>query len=90
MIKAPGEIFATKGDEPGEVNLQWDSVEGALNYIIQKANYANGSTWRHVDIVNESRYTIAGLISKRKYVFRVAAVGKQGQGSWSKEIIKNL
>lgn len=89
-IEAPKEIFASKGDEAGEVNLQWDSVDGAAGYIIQQAYCREGKTWRYVDIVNESRYKIEGLVSNKKYMFRVAALNRNGQGNWSKEIIKSL
>lgn len=89
-IEAPKEIFASRGDEAGEVNLQWDSVEGAASYIVQQAYCREVKTWKQVDIVNESRYTIEGLASNKEYVFRVAAMNRVGQGKWSKEINKKL
>lgn len=89
-IDAPKEIFVSRGDDAGEVNLQWDSVNGATGYIIQQAYNREGKIWRSVDIVNESRYKIKGLVSKKTYVFRVAALNSKGQGNWSKEIDKKL
>lgn len=31
-------LSAAKGDSKGEINLQWDSVENAVSYIIEIAN----------------------------------------------------
>lgn len=89
-IEPPKEIFASLGDDLGQVNLQWDSVDGATGYIIQQAYNRECKIWRYVDIVNESRYKIEGLSLKKKYVFRVAAMNRNGHGNWSKEINKNL
>lgn len=89
-IKAPGVIYATQGDDPGVINLQWDSVEGACGYIIQRSSPQSSGSWQHVDIVNESKYTIGGLSVNRRFFFRVAAIDKTGQSSWSKEISKKV
>jgi len=87
-LHPPTEVYATKGDDTGEINLQWDSVNGASKYIIQKSPKNSKKCWKYVDIVTESCCTVTGLKPSRKYAFRVAAINGNGQSGWSKEIEK--
>jgi Fibronectin type III domain len=86
MVKS---LFATLGDETGEIELQWDSVNKAKCYIIQmRMSKTKNPLWKHIDIINDSKYTITGLTPFKSYEFRVAAIGEKGQGDWSEAIIK--
>ena len=81
----------TRGDEKGEVNISWDSVNGAHLYIIQFAGTGNkNNEWKVADIINESFYTLKGLKNNRSYFFRVAAVNSRKQGPWSRKIKKDI
>ena len=84
------EINAAKGENDGEVYLQWDSIKGAERYVVQKAGHAPKRVWKHVDIVTESRCVIEGLKKGKEYLFRVAAVSRNGQNIWSSQISKKL
>ncbi len=92
-------LSVTRGDDKGEINLSWDSVESAELYVIQfsgsvnglklktakgPASISNNTAWITADIINESKYTIKGLREKKTYLFRVAAVTSSKQGPWSK------
>ena len=83
-------LSAAKGDSKGEVNLQWDSVENAVSYIIEVAipNHSKEIKWKVLDIISESRYTLRNLRSNKEYLFRVAPMSRDGQEKWSEEIIK--
>lgn len=85
----PELIFATKGTFPGEINLQWDAVEGATSYVLQVAKGRQGK-WVQVDIVTEPFYMLSGLSGKSEHSFRVAAVFPEGQGEWSKVSSKKI
>lgn len=85
----PETVFAAKGTFPGEINLQWDAVEGATSYILQVAKGAKGK-WVQVDIVTDPFYMLSGLSDKSEHSFRVAAVFPDGQGEWSKVSSKKL
>ncbi|MBZ0202508.1 MAG: fibronectin type III domain-containing protein [Ignavibacteria bacterium] len=89
-LQPPTEFYATKGDDTGEIKLQWDSVNGASKYLVQKSSNNSKKNWNHVDIVTESCCTVTGLRPSRKYAFRVAAINGSGQSSWSKEIEKKF
>ena len=85
MVKT---LYATVGDQQGEIDLQWDAVNAALSYVIQFRVYETKKIiWKHLDIVNGSEYTVTGLKPQRDYAFRIAVVNKEGQGGWSKPII---
>jgi hypothetical protein len=85
--EAPSRVFATRGSFPGEINLQWDAVEGARRYVLQMSKIKD-TKWIQVDIVTEPYYMFTGLDDKNEYKFRVAAVLKDGQGEWSEAISK--
>lgn len=83
-------LSAAKGTSKGEINLQWDSVENAVSYIIEIANTSHSKDikWKVLDIISESRYTVRSLRSNKDYYFRVAYVNVEGQSELSRKIIK--
>lgn len=85
----PDSVFATKGTFPGEINLQWDAVDGANSYVLQMSK-AKKDKWVQIDIVTEPFYMLSGLDSKAEHFFRVAAVFPEGQGEWSEVFGKKL
>lgn len=87
---AISEIYATKGDNPGEVSLQWDSVKGATGYVVQVSKHNAKNNWKHYDIVSESFCIVGGLRANCMHLFRVAPIFLKGQSKWSNEISKKL
>ncbi|HEY3251108.1 MAG TPA: fibronectin type III domain-containing protein [Ignavibacteria bacterium] len=83
----PGPLYVTSGSFAGEVNLQWDAVQDAHNYIIE---ISGGKHWQQLDIVSDPQYSISGLRLGRTYLFRISAIFKSGQGPWSKAVIKKI
>ena len=86
--KAVTNIFATAGDSPGEIDLQWDSIHDATGYAVQAGKKYNSIRWKLLDIVFESKYTVNGLKPQTDYCFRVAVLNKKRQNSWSGYVIK--
>lgn len=89
MIKKPESLSATIGDLSGEIDLQWDSVEGASSYIIELSK-GNQKHWLQADIVSASKYTLAELRANVIYRFRIAALNGRRQGPWSEVVSKKL
>jgi hypothetical protein len=85
----PGKIHAALGSTKGEINLHWDAISKARNYVLQAA-VNNLNNWKHVDIISEPQYTISGLITGKKYYFRIAPVFDSGQGQWSEHTEKEI
>ena len=81
-VNIPDPVFATKGALPGEINLQWDAVNGATSYVLQMSK-GKKDKWVQIDIITEPIYMLSGLDPKTEHFFRVAAVFPDGQGEWS-------
>ena len=86
---SPGPVYATLGSLPGEIFLQWDSVNTAGKYVLEML-CMNSSKWQLLDIIKDPLYCINGLKPGHKYSFRVAAVYSGGQGPWSNEVTKKV
>src|SRR4030095_995267 len=84
----PGLVYVTNGSFSGEINLQWDAIKGAHNYIIQISK--NGTHWEQVDIVSDPQYSLQGLKPGKKYSFRIAPVFTSGRGKWSDSVMKTI
>ncbi len=83
-------LSAAKGDSKGEINLQWDSVENAVSYIVEigNSNCANDIKWRVIDIISDSHYTVRNLKSEKNYFFRVASADRNGKKELSRKVTK--
>jgi hypothetical protein len=82
-LPAPGDLNATAGDQEGEVDLSWDRVRGAGSYVAEVREDTAGTSWTQATIVTKSRATVTGLVSGKKYIFRVRGIGAAGPGAWS-------
>lgn len=83
-------LSAAKGDSKGEINLQWDSVDKAVSYIIEMANsnQTKNLKWKVIDIISDPKYTVKKLRSYKNYFFRVVSVCKDGNEELSRKILK--
>lgn len=89
VISPPVSLNATSGDTEGEIDLNWEPVKGANTYLIQKSTDSGRPVkWTNEDIVAKSSYTVTKLRCRHQYWFRVAAIGRKGQGSWSEPVWK--
>lgn len=86
-IAVPGPVYATTGSLPGEIFLQWDSINSARKYVIEISSTIS-EKWQQVDIIKDPLYCITGLKSATEYYFRVAAIYPEGVGPWSKTVSK--
>jgi hypothetical protein len=86
MPKVTG-LSGTQGDEPGEVDLQWNPTKDGLKaYIGQTTTDPAATTgWTYIPLAEpgKSKASITGLPSATKQWFRIAAQGAAGQGPWS-------
>lgn len=83
-LPAPMGLYATAGDEDGEIVLNWEPVRGAKSYVVYMTTDPNvPDSWAHKASRTESFIDIKELTSGNKYWFRVAAVGAAGQGAFS-------
>jgi Fibronectin type III domain len=88
-VTTPEGLAATASDHEGEIDLQWDRVDGARTYMIERsADPPTPESWQHETASTRSSTTIRGLTSGTKYWFRVASVGAQGQSGWSNPAVR--
>lgn len=84
---APASITVCKATSETSVRLEWSAATSAETYDIEyttKKQYFDGSN--QVTAINGAKYThyeITGLESGQEYFFRVRAVNKEGESSWS-------
>jgi hypothetical protein len=89
QLSTPEGLMATAGDHEGEIDLQWNSVDAARSYEIERsADPPTTESWKHETVSTRSSATIQGLTSGTKYWFRVASIGAQGQSGWSDPALK--
>jgi len=80
----PAALSATAGNHEGEIDLAWDTVNGARSYVIEKSgDPPTVTSWGNSGVSTKSRATLNGLTPGTRYWFRVAAVGTGGQSGWS-------
>jgi len=85
----PTSLYATVGDNDGEVDLHWDAVKGAHSYEVQMcADPLTAAGWVHALNCTKSQCTITKLKSMAKTWFRVSAVLASDQGPWSDPVAK--
>jgi len=83
-LPAPDNLSATTGDHPGQIDLHWNRVKGAMSYLIQQsADPPTATSWAQASASTSSKATMANLTSGTKYWFRVAALGAAGPSDYS-------
>ena len=89
-LPAPGDFSVTYGDEAGELDAQWDVVDDAVSYFLQKneTDPLNDSAWTDAGNPTKSKYTIQNLTSGTRYWFRVLAIGTSGRSAPSEDVSK--
>lgn len=89
MPKVEG-LQASYGDADGTIDLQWDPVPcKARLYSVEVSEAADGqSGWSLLLQQSSSRATVSGLISGKRYWFRVRAIGSAGPGAPSDAVTR--
>ena len=84
-------MSASTGDDSGEIDVSWNPVAKARNYIVECREHIDGQApgpWTQVKIVTRSKLTASGLVTGRKYAFRVRALGPNSvESPWSDEAV---
>lgn len=88
----PTNLTATIGKKEGEIILKCDGVPKAKTYFWECRTHDDGAapgTWTLVKISNASKITVTGLISGKKYAFRVRVFGPNDlESPWSDEAVE--
>jgi hypothetical protein len=77
-------LSITTGDNPGELDLQWDPAPGTKTYEVQTSpDPVTANSWAGQGSVTKSKSVVTGLTSGAKIWARVRATNPAGQGPWS-------
>lgn len=82
-LDAPTKFEGRTAAIAGQVDLRWKGVDGARMYFVYMLE--NG-VWKSIGMVSKARFTATGLTTDKQYSFRVAAVGRIGEGPVSQEV----
>ena len=77
-------LSVTVSDNAGELDLQWDPVNGAKTYEMQSSpDPMTPTSWSNLPGVTKSKGVVTGLTSGARVWLRVRAINAAGQGAWS-------
>jgi len=91
-IAPPQNLTATMGVNAGEVILTCAPVRKARAYLIDLRDHDGAppaeTGWRQARVASRSTATVTGLVSGRKYAFRIRALGPNDlESPWSDEAV---
>jgi hypothetical protein len=82
-------LSLTSGDNDGELDAQWDPVDGAKSYDVETSPEPMTTTsWTSKPSVTKSKSVLLGLTSGSRVWVHVRAVGAGGIGAWSDPAVK--
>lgn len=81
----PTSFAATMGDMPGNVDTMWDRQRGRSFIIQYTETPTDQASWKQAGVSTTSSFTVKGLVSGKKYFFRVCPVLGDEMGPWSDE-----
>ena len=85
QLEAPTNFEGRTATIAGQVDLRWKGVHGGRMYFVYMST-DNGASWEQVGMSSRGRFTVTGLTSGQVYAFRVAAIGRVGEGPVSETV----
>ena len=87
----PQSLIASMGPNAGDIAISCDAVAKAKSYIIDVRDYTETgppAEWRQAKVASRSAATLTGLVSGKKYSFRIRALGPNDlESPWSDEAV---
>ncbi|MBL0127419.1 MAG: fibronectin type III domain-containing protein [Flavobacteriales bacterium] len=79
-LTAPVHLRARTGNAPGHVGLWWKPVKGAIMYEVFALVNGPGDVWQLVATIGRASYSVSGLTTDTRYMFKVRPMGRDGLG----------
>jgi hypothetical protein len=83
QLPPPTDLRVAPSLYAGSADLRWKAVRGAVAYLIERAEDGLPLHYQFLGNSTKSRGTFNTMVSGKKYWFRVAAIGPEGQSAWS-------
>ncbi|MCB9170876.1 MAG: fibronectin type III domain-containing protein [Flavobacteriales bacterium] len=86
-LREPRQIKARPTPFPGQVEIRWEGVRGALVYEVERAVGAFGPDrrWVRIAVTSKPRLLVEDLGSNEQHTFRVYAIGTRTYSPYSQE-----
>ena len=85
-LSAPENVKAVMTEFPGVIKTSCKAKDGAKTYLTECREHIDGTAWVQCS-VGPRKSNNGGLVSGKKYAFRMAVVGAAGQSPWSSETV---
>jgi hypothetical protein len=82
-LPAPTDLQVVASEHTGHAELRWRGPRGAAAYNIERAEDTAEGTWKFMGTTTKREASVNSMVSGKKYLHRVAAVGAAGQSAWS-------
>jgi len=83
LLPAPTDLQAVASEFAGSADLSWQLDRDARSFQIERAEDAAEPVFKLIGTATKKEASVNSMVSGKKYLFRVAAVGPAGQGPWS-------
>ena len=85
-LTRPADVKSVRGQQAGEVEVSWKSVQGAMSYLVEMTTGEPSdpaSVWTTVAITTKVKAIFSNLDIGNFYYYRVRALGRNNESSWS-------
>ena len=84
-LSAPKGAMARSGQLPNQLILRWQTVPGAVMYLVEEAIGGNhqAPVWNYVDVTSDHRMELKGRDKTIATAFRVQAIGRRTRGPFT-------
>jgi hypothetical protein len=89
LLPAVQNLSATAGDNPGELDYQWDPLAGRRTFQVETSpDPMTPTSFTRQKSVTKSKTTVPGLPTGTRVWGRVRGVNPAGEGAWSNPVAK--
>lgn len=85
-LPAPTDVQVVASAFAGSADLSWQLDRDARLFLIERAEDAVEPVFRQIATATKKSASVNSMVSGKKYLFRLAAVGPAGQGPWSEPV----
>ncbi|MCZ4410515.1 fibronectin type III domain-containing protein [Cryomorphaceae bacterium 1068] len=85
-LSDPTDLSATRSNRSGKVELDWETVKHALNYVVEMTTtdpVSPTAEWINAGTTSRSKFTVDNLEPGTYYWFRVKAFGRRDNSGYS-------
>lgn len=86
LLPAPTDVQVVASAFAGSADLSWQLDRDARLFLIERAEDVAEPVFRQIATATKKQASVNSMVSGKKYLFRLAAVGPAGQSPWSEPV----